>query len=467
MVLLKSSSSPSIVFKVRRNPAELVAPAGPTPHELKLLSDIDDQQTLRIFYFPAVQFFPCQPSMAGKDPVHVIREALSKALVFYYPLAGRLREGPTGKLMVDCTAQGVLFIEADADVTLDQFGVDLLPPFPCSHELLYDAPLFSNDGIINSPLMLIQVTRLKCGGFIFAMRVNHTMCDASGIFLFIKGIAEIAQGAAKPSIMPVWCRDLLCARDPPTVTCLHPEYQQQALHDYESPSFKCCHASFFFGPKHIHALRHLLPDDLAQSSSTFDVLTAFLWRSHTAALHWQNPNQEVLLMCTVNARFEPCRLNPPLPEGYYGNALVFPAVVSTVGMLCGQPLSYALELSKKPKKDATEEYVHSTADLMATKGRPALSLRRSFIVSNLSKFELSDVDYGWGKPLYFGPYKAGIDDIPGVSYYLPYTNSKGEHGTVVLICLPEDAMKRFENEINGILHIKVEDKPISSIMSNL
>ncbi|MED6116009.1 hypothetical protein PIB30_096058, partial [Stylosanthes scabra] len=231
MVLQKSSPS-SMVFKARRNPAELVVPAGPTPHELKLLSDIDDQQGLR-YQLPLVLFFPYQPSMAGKDPVHVIREALSKALVFYYPLAGRFREGPRGKLMVDCTAEGVLFIEADADVTLDHFGVDLLPPFPCSHELLYHVPYF-DDGIINSPLLLIQVTRLKCGGFIFAVSVNHLMCDAIGIAHFIKAVAEIAQGAAKPSIMPVWCRDLLCARDPPTVTCLHPEYQQQLpLHDYK------------------------------------------------------------------------------------------------------------------------------------------------------------------------------------------------------------------------------------------
>ncbi|MED6221723.1 hypothetical protein PIB30_057560 [Stylosanthes scabra] len=116
MILQKSSSSTSLVFKVRRNPAELVAPADPTPHELKLLSDIDDQQSLRIYY-SSVQLFPYSPSMAGKDPVHVIREALSKAFVLYYPLAGRLREGPSGKLMVDCTGEGVLFIEADADVT--------------------------------------------------------------------------------------------------------------------------------------------------------------------------------------------------------------------------------------------------------------------------------------------------------------------------------------------------------------
>ncbi|MED6124151.1 hypothetical protein PIB30_056368 [Stylosanthes scabra] len=155
MVLQKSSSSPSIVFQVRRNRAELVKPAGSTPHELKLLSDIDDQQGLRIYY-SLVEFFPYQNSMAGKDPVHVIKEALSKALVLYYPLAERLKEAPKGKLMVDCTGEGVLFIEANADVTLEQFGADLLPPFPCFDELLYHVP-YSDDGIVDSPLLFIQL----------------------------------------------------------------------------------------------------------------------------------------------------------------------------------------------------------------------------------------------------------------------------------------------------------------------
>ena len=144
----------SLVFKVRRCKPELVAPAKPTPHEFKQLSDIDDQEGLR-FQIPIIQFYKYDPSMKGRDPVRVIREALAKTLVFYYPFAGRLREGPGRKLVVECTGEGIVFIEADADVTLEQFGDALQPPFPCWEELLFDVP--GSGEVLNCPLLLIQV----------------------------------------------------------------------------------------------------------------------------------------------------------------------------------------------------------------------------------------------------------------------------------------------------------------------
>ncbi|RDY02168.1 Benzyl alcohol O-benzoyltransferase, partial [Mucuna pruriens] len=150
-----ASSFPSLMFTVRRCQPELVAPSKPTPNEVKPLSDIDDQEGLR-FQIPLVQFYGNEPSMEGKDPASVIREALAKTLVFYYPFAGRLRERADRKLVVDCTGEGVMFIEADADVTLDQLACSgtLQPPFPFFQQFLFDVP--GSEGLTHSPLLLFQ-----------------------------------------------------------------------------------------------------------------------------------------------------------------------------------------------------------------------------------------------------------------------------------------------------------------------
>lgn len=155
---------PPLVFTVRRREPELVAPATPTPHETKPLSDIDDQAGLRV-NIPIIQFYRNEPSMAGKDPVEIIKHALAQTLVFYYPLAGRVKEVPGGKLMVDCNEEGVMFVEADADVALEQFGDDVVSPFPCFDELLYEVP--GSEGVINTPILLIQVKHIIILLFLF------------------------------------------------------------------------------------------------------------------------------------------------------------------------------------------------------------------------------------------------------------------------------------------------------------
>ena len=145
---------PALSFTVHRRPPELVVPEKATPREVKRLSDIDDQGTYR-GHVSVIQFYGGNPPMSGKDAVEIIRKALAKTLVFYYPFAGRLRQGHNRKLMVDCIGEGIIFIEADADITLEEFG-KLQPPFPCFEKLLYDVPGTSD--LVNTPLLQIQVS---------------------------------------------------------------------------------------------------------------------------------------------------------------------------------------------------------------------------------------------------------------------------------------------------------------------
>ncbi|KAL1211503.1 (Z)-3-hexen-1-ol acetyltransferase [Cardamine amara subsp. amara] len=447
-VSLPPSTTTGLSFKVHRRQPELVTPAKPTPRELKLLSDLDDQQGLR-FQFPVIFFY--RPNLTtNHDPVQVIRRALSETLVYYYPFAGRLRELSNRKLAVDCTGEGVLFIEAEADVTLAELeeANELLPPFPCLEELLFDVE--GSSEVLNTPLLLVQITRLTCGGFIFALRFNHTMTDGSGLSLFLKSLCELACGLHAPSVLPVWDRHLL------TVNVLearvihrHREYEDQVKIDTVATGDHLVTRSFFFSTKDISAIRKFLPSDLHNTS--FEALTSFLWRCRTVALS-PDPNTEMRLTCIINSRSK--LSNPPLSPGYYGNVFVIPAAIATAKDLMEKPLEFALRLIQEIKASVTEDYVRSVIALMATRGRPMFVTAENYIISDLRHFGLGKVDFGpWGKPVYGGTAKAGIAVFPGVSFYVPFKNKKGETGTVVAISLPVRAMERFVVELDDVLNV--------------
>jgi hypothetical protein len=158
-------------FTVRRAAEPvLVVPAAPTPRETKPLSDIDDAEGMR-FYSSGIHLYRADPAMAGRDPARVVREALARALVPYYPLAGRLREEGGRKLVVDCAAQGVMFAEADADLTTDDFGDVKCPPFPCFERFILESTTVAGvEPVVDRPLLYVQVLTSNGSGVLPACR---------------------------------------------------------------------------------------------------------------------------------------------------------------------------------------------------------------------------------------------------------------------------------------------------------
>ena len=295
------------------------------------------------------------------------------------------------------------------------------------------------------------MTRLKCGGFILALRFNHTMSDGYGMIQFMMAMGDFARGARSPSILPVWQRYLLNARDPPRVTCEHHAYDEVAdtKGSINIPLENMAHRSFFFGPTEVSSLRRFVPHRLSQCSM-FELLTACLWRCHTIAIQ-PDRNEEVRILCLINAR---PRFNRLLPIGYYGNAFAISAAVTTTQKLCENSLGYALELVKKAKNEVTKEYMQSLADLMVIRGRPNFTTVRSYVVSDVTHVGLREVDFGWGQATYGGPAKGGLSFFPGVSFYIPSKNGLGEDGIIVPIYLPTPAMERFVKELDGLLRDK-------------
>lgn len=154
------AGAPTLAFSVRRRERELVAPAKPTPYEFKMLSDIDDQDILR-FNRSGILFYRHSPSKDGLDPVKVIKAAISETLVHFYPVAGRFRElRPTRKLVVECTGEGVVFVEADANFRMDELGTSLAPPVPC-YDMLLCEPESPTADVVDRPLLFIQVISMQ------------------------------------------------------------------------------------------------------------------------------------------------------------------------------------------------------------------------------------------------------------------------------------------------------------------
>eukprot|EP00253_Pinus_taeda_P014028 PITA_14028 len=437
-------------FTVIKRPPLLVSPNCPTPTQRLYLTNIDDQLGLR-FHVNILMFYPppCNSSMNGNgrnDPVQVIGEALGKLLVDYYPFAGRLiNADDKGKLIMDCTGEGVLLVEAETDISLEDFG-DLSPPIPRALEFISNVP--GSHTITNSPLLLFQVTRLRCGGFVLGLRFNHSVADGFGIAQFLNSLGEIARGAESPTVPAVWNREILRPRAKPTANYpglrdyydFEYKYQERIVPvtaaSEEIMSFK----SFYFGSTEIAALKRQVEG--VRFCTTFQVISACLWQSRTKALKIP-ADQELTLMFPLNARN---RFRPPLPKGYYGNALASAYAQTRARDLTDRPLSYAVKLIKEGDRRVRQEYLRCMIDLAELKGRPLSPSDGSFIVSDVSKVAqaVAESDFGWGKAVYACPvYPA----MPHFAYLAP-ASMKDTEAIVVPICLPSTAMEIFEENLN-------------------
>lgn len=132
LILLYTLSMAMSVIRTKRG---LVKPAKETPMTTLDLSVIDSLPVLRC-NVKTLHVFRHGPGAA-----RVIREALSLALVPYYPLAGRLstesNSNKPGCPQIECSGDGVWYVEASADCTLDSLNFfDDVESFPWDHLLL-------------------------------------------------------------------------------------------------------------------------------------------------------------------------------------------------------------------------------------------------------------------------------------------------------------------------------------------
>ncbi|KAL2492207.1 Omega-hydroxypalmitate O-feruloyl transferase [Abeliophyllum distichum] len=370
----------------------------------------------------------------NENATELIKDALSEVLVYYYPLAGRLTISPDMKLIVDCTGEGVVFVEAEADCKLEDLG-DITKPDPITlGKLVYDIPGAKN--ILEIPPVTAKVTKFKCGGFALGLCMNHCMFDGIGAMEFVNSWGETARGLPL-KVPPFMDRRILEARNPPKPDFPHHEFAE--IEDIsnvgEVYNEKMLYRSFCFDPKKLENLRKKsLDDGSLEKCSTFEALSAFVWKARCKALDLK-PDQQTKLLFAVDGR---SRFDPPIPIGYFGNAIVLTNSICSAGDLVKNPLSSTVKLVQEAVNMVTDSYMRSAIDYFeATRARP--SLASTLLITTWSRLSFHTTDFGWGEPILSGPVA-----LPEKEVILFLSHGKERKSINVLLGLPAPAMKQFE-----------------------
>ncbi|CAK9326031.1 unnamed protein product [Citrullus colocynthis] len=443
-------------LKVNIKECSVVFPSQLEPQKNSKLFLTNIDQVLN-FSVETVHFFPPHSHFPPNVVTEKIKSTFSKLLVPYEFLAGRLKVNhENGRFEIDCNGGGAGFVVASSDYFLNEIG-DLVYPNPAFQQLVtksLDALFKPHD----QPLVILQVTLFKCGGFSMGFSMNHCTLDGLSFRLFLDNFAALANN--KPlAVTPCHDRHLLVARSPPRVTFPHHELLKL---DTPLPSLDSSNASVFEAtPQDLDfKIFKLTATDIAalkqkaQSITTgdrddshggkkpritgFNVVTALVWRCKALSFDAEN-NCERLSTLLYAVDIRP-RMNPPLPTSYCGNAVLTVYATAKCKELEDRPFSRVVEMVAEAAAMMTDEYARSAIDWGELyKGFP----NGEFLVSSWWRLGFAEVEYPWGKPRYSCPVVYHRKDI---ILLFPDMNESGKtnNGVNVLVALPKKQMEKFQ-----------------------
>lgn len=271
------------------------------------------------------------------------------------------------------------------------------------------------------------------------MCMNHCMLDGVAAVEFVNSWGQIARNLPL-KVPPYLDRTILKARNPPKVEFPHEEFSE--IEDISNTSElynqQMAYQTFLFDPEKLEKLKKIaLEDGKLTKCTTFETLTALVWKARCHALQMKS-DQRAKLLFAVDGRK---RFVPPLPEGFAGNGVVLTYALAYAGELSRNPLSYAVGLVQEAVKLVTDEYMRSAIDYFEeTRERP--SLAATLLITTWSRLAFQATDFGWGEAIFSGP--VGLPEKE-VVLFLPDALKKG--GINVVLGLPSSAMIIFQQLI--------------------
>uniref|UniRef100_A0A803LTY8 HXXXD-type acyl-transferase family protein n=2 Tax=Chenopodium quinoa TaxID=63459 RepID=A0A803LTY8_CHEQI len=377
-----------------------------------------------------------------------LKDSLSLTLVHFYPLAGQLvtevdEEKHECRVYVDCNkGPGARFIHAALGVTVS----DILSP--------KDVPLVVksffnlNEEVVNydghtKPLLCVQVTELLDGVFI-ACSINHCITDGTSYWHFWNKWSEIHRANNNQNnqiyeshCLPIHKRWFPNGCDPPIP--LPFTHCDEFIRKFEPSQLR--DRIFHFSSESITRLKAIAnKESNAENISSFQALCALVWRSIIRASRLLN-DQVIYSDIIANTRH---RLDPPLPEFYFGNSIKEVTTSTTTSDLLENNLGWVASLlhhsvaslNDRFVRDSINEWLQSPFCLHHAE----LYDYNKVTIEQSPRFDMYGNEFGLGKAVAI---RSGYaNKAMGVIY--AYPGHEGGRAVDLEICLPPDSMNTLE-----------------------
>ncbi|KAK9922798.1 hypothetical protein M0R45_031245 [Rubus argutus] len=386
-----------------------------TPRQSLWNSNVD--LVIPSMHTPSVYFYRPNGAPNFFEP-SVLKDALAKALVPFYPMAGRLKRDDDGRIEID------------------------------SHPHVDYAA-----GISSYPLLVLQLTYFKCGGVSLGVGMQHHAADGFSGLHFVNTWSDMARGLDL-TIPPFIDRTLLRARDPPQPAFPHIEYQPAPPMKNSQQSTKpgaeeTSIAIFRLTREELNTLKAKSKEDgNTVNYSSYEMLSGHVWRCACKARELPD-DQDTKLYIATDGR---SRLQPPLPPGYFGNVIFTATPIAVAGDLQSKPVWYAASKIHDALVRMDNDYLRSALDYLELQPDLSALVRgaHTFRCPNLGitswvRLPIHDADFGWGRPIFMGPGGIGYE---GLAFVIPSANNDGSLS--VAISLQSEHMKSFSKLLYDI-----------------
>ncbi|KAJ8554406.1 hypothetical protein K7X08_025084 [Anisodus acutangulus] len=407
------------------------------------------------FDLPYLAFYYNQKLMIYKgvenfeENVENLKDGLGLVLEDFYQLAGKLGKDEEGvfKVEYDDDMDGVEVIVATAegievaDLTDEEGTSKFQDLIPCNKILNLEG--------LHRPLLAVQFTKLK-DGITMGLAFNHAVLDGTSTWHFMNSWAQLCCGSTSISVPPFLDRTKV--RNTRVKLNLSkpsdaPEHANSATTNGDvtantDPYLR--ERVFKFSESAIDQIKSKVNANASGSStpySTFQSLSAHVWLAVTRARQLKPEDY------TVYTVFADCRkrVDPPMPESYFGNLIQAIFTVTAAGLLLSHPIEFAAGMIQ----DAIVKHDAKTIDERNKEWESSPKIFQykdagvnCVAVGSSPRFKVYDVDFGWGKP---ESVRSGSNNrFDGMVYLYPEKN--GGRGIDVEISLEANAMERLEKD---------------------